>query len=130
MQTFLTYPLFDESAAVLDDKRLGNQRRECLTLINAVTVGNGWSRHPAARMWVGYVGALQLYHAAVCAEWRRRGYRQGYAPDVPSRAPMPPWLGRVDLHRSHRSNLLRKLPEWYDQFGWDVPTDLSYVWPV
>jgi hypothetical protein len=34
------------------------------------------------------------------------------------------------LHDSHRSNLLRKDPQWYGQFGWTVPDDLPYVWPV
>ena len=43
---------------------------------------------------------------------------------------MPSWLGDLDFHASHRSNLLRKDPEWYGQFGWNDPHDLPYVWPV
>lgn len=43
---------------------------------------------------------------------------------------MPPWFGREDFHASHRSNLLRKHPDWYRQFGWYEPDDLPYVWPV
>ena len=34
------------------------------------------------------------------------------------------------LHRSHQSNLLRKEPAYYRQFGWNVPEDLPYFWPV
>lgn len=34
------------------------------------------------------------------------------------------------MHASHRSNLLRKEPEYYTQFGWTEPPDLPYVWPV
>ena len=34
------------------------------------------------------------------------------------------------MHASHRSNLLRKDPEHYMQFGWTEPPDLPYVWPV
>lgn len=34
------------------------------------------------------------------------------------------------MHASHRSNLLRKEPEHYTQFGWTEPPDLAYVWPV
>jgi hypothetical protein len=41
----------------------------------------------------------------------------------------PPWLGCDEFHSSHRSNLLRKLPEHYSQFGWSEPNDLPYVWP-
>jgi hypothetical protein len=42
----------------------------------------------------------------------------------------PPWLGDNTFHASHKSNLLRKDPVWYGQFGWSEPTDLPYVWPV
>ena len=34
------------------------------------------------------------------------------------------------MHASHRSNLLRKEPAHYTQFGWTEPPDLPYVWPV
>jgi len=43
---------------------------------------------------------------------------------------LPLWLGNEELHASHRSNLLRKAPLWYGQFGWTEPDDLPYIWPV
>ena len=46
MQTFLPYPDFAESAAVLDSKRLGKQRVEALQVLRAVTrLTYGWKRH-------------------------------------------------------------------------------------
>ena len=45
------------------------------------------------------------------------------------RAFLPPWFGDEAFHRSHRSNLLRKEPQWYGQFGWTEPADLAYEWP-
>ena len=42
---------------------------------------------------------------------------------------LPPWLGDEDFHRSHRSSLLNKDPEWYGDVFTDVPPDLPYVWP-
>lgn len=39
MQTFLSYPDFNESARVLDDKRLGKQRVECLQILNVLAIG-------------------------------------------------------------------------------------------
>ena len=36
MQTFLPYPSFELSARVLDDKRLGKQRVECLQILKAL----------------------------------------------------------------------------------------------
>ena len=140
MQTFLPYPTYMKSARALDRQRLGKQRVETLQLLKALHEGGGWSNHPAARMWRGYEPALVSYGAMVCIAWRNRGYKDtclqkilAYDPDElrfdPS-TPQPPWLGDPDLHASHRSNLLRKYPEWYGSFGWEEPDDLPYVWPV
>jgi hypothetical protein len=43
---------------------------------------------------------------------------------------LPPWLGDEDLHRSHRSSLVRKDPQFYRPLFGDVPEDLPYVWPA
>ena len=43
---------------------------------------------------------------------------------------LPPWLGDADLHRSHRSALVRKDPDFYRREFPDDPDDLPYVWPV
>jgi hypothetical protein len=45
--------------------------------------------------------------------------------------PSPPaWLGDESIHASHRSNLIRKDPKFYAQYGWSEGPDLPYVWPV
>ena len=75
MQTFLPYPEFDKSAAVLDRQRLGKQRVEAYQIIRAITVGSGWSNHPIVKMWTGFENALKLYSKAIITEWIRRGYR-------------------------------------------------------
>jgi hypothetical protein len=41
---------------------------------------------------------------------------------------LPSVIGNKKFHDSHKSNLLRKDPEHYGQFGWSVPTDLEYMW--
>jgi hypothetical protein len=132
MQTFLPYPNFEQSARCLDDRRLGKQRVEALQILRALTVpGYGWQHHPAVHMWRGYEDALRLYMNACIAEWVRRGYNNTMSP-VPAReepATMPPWLGDPDFHAAHRSNLLRKDPDYYRQFEWREPADLDYVWP-
>lgn len=138
MQTFLPYPDFARSAAVLDRQRLGKQRVETMQLLKALHAGGGWSNHPAARMWRGYEPALVAYGLEVCLEWVRRGYKDtcfnkigAYAePHVVERMVVPPWLGDPAFHASHRSNLLRKLPNHYGQFGWTERDDLPYVWPA
>ena len=41
---------------------------------------------------------------------------------------MPDWIGDERIHKSHRSNLLRKDGEFYKQYGWTEPTDIEYHW--
>ncbi|MGW7432225.1 MSMEG_6728 family protein [Streptomyces sp. NPDC054861] len=149
MQTFLPYPGFTESAAVLDPRRLGKQRVEALQVFRGLTVpGYGWRRHPAVRMWAGYEEALVRYGLDVCGvwtaeerpdtcaatmmadylAWRPRAVvrEQG---DLAADGELPPWLGDPAFHRSHQSALLRKAPELYHAHFPGVPDDLPYVWP-
>lgn len=136
MQTFLPYGDFAVSAATLDRARLGKQRLEVLQLLKAIANGGGWANHPAAKMWRGYENSLVYYGAAICNEWIRRGYRDSCFDKIVAFydecLPLidPPWLGRPNFHAAHRSNLLRKSPEWYGKFGWTEPHDLPYIWPT
>lgn len=140
MQTFLPYPSFARSAACLDRARLGKQRVEVLQLLRAILVpGSGWANHPAAKMWRGYETNLGLYGLIVCNEWTNRGYKDSCYGQIRAMMPpgvfyegtkSPPWIGDPTFHAAHRSNLLRKDPVHYGQFGWTEPNDLPYVWPV
>lgn len=47
----------------------------------------------------------------------------------PGTRPPPAVVGREDLHRSHRSALLRKDAPHYRACFPDTPDDLRYVWP-
>lgn len=140
MQTFLPYASFERSASVLDQKRLGKQRVETLQIMKALNDPDyGWQSHPAVKMWRGRRGALLMYQEAICNEWTGRGYKdtcldktRSIAVDFsPSEWFAPFWLGHFDLHASHRSNLLRKLPAHYGPlFEPGLSDDLEYVWPV
>ena len=132
MQTFLPIPSFAESARVLDRQRLGKQRVEALQILRALRgQTKGWVKHPAVKMWRGYEEALETYLATIDDEWVRRGYKSNIvAPPADPGAVMPPWFGDAAFHASHRSNLLRKDPVYYAQFGWTEPHDMAYVWPV
>jgi hypothetical protein len=144
MQTFLPFPQFDRCASVLDNKRLGKQRVETLQIFNALLgKSKGWTNHPAVRMWRGYESALFQYQVATVREWLGRGFNDTCLQktahvfgvtaanlDEKLSGPMPPWLGRFDLHQSHRSNLVRKDFTHYGQFGWPEDGTHPYVWPV
>ncbi len=141
MQTFLAYEDFAASVAVLDSMRLGKQRLECLQALRALVLPvYGWSNHPVVRMWRGHLPALAHYTLAAIDEWTLRGNRDTvrplvleFAPDVDGVAQdslaVPSWLGTAPLHDSHRSNLVRKVPELYRPLFPDVPDDLPYFWP-
>ena len=135
MQTFLPYADFREVASVLDSRRLGKQRVEGLQIVNIITTANyvgGWMNHPAVHMWRGYAYALQAYVNEMITEWERRGFQNTmrYYDVQDAEIVMPWWMGDPRLHDSHKSNLLRKYPEFYRQYGWNVPEDLPYFWPV
>jgi hypothetical protein len=143
MQTFLPYSDFGWSASVLDNKRLGKQRVENLQIMKALTLPEyGWKNHPAVKMWRNHVSDLYRYQVAICAEWTEvRGFKDTClvkTKDIMLAADMglenddePAWLGLTELHRSHRSNLVRKNPAFYaPRFEVDLPDNLDYVWPV
>lgn len=152
MQTFLPYPVFADSAAVLDSRRLGKQRVEALQVLRGlIRPGYGWRHHPAVRMWTGYEEALVRYGLEVCREWTARGRRDTCAAtlvadfadfaahrrrtDVRGQAELgaagelPDWLGDPAFHLSHRSALVTKDPDHYGDVFPDVPPGLPYVWP-
>ena len=137
MQTFLPYPDFADSAACLDRLRLGKQRVEVLQLLKALLLpGAGWSNHPACKMWIGHSVGLATYGLVICDEWISRGYVDTCQAKIGELVPtvdphdLPSWFGDSDFHSAHRSNLLRKFPDHYGQFGWKEPNDLPYIWPT
>ncbi len=150
MQTFLPLPSYAKSAACLDSQRLGKQRVEAKQILIALGIsvgknpgnrGSSWRNHPAVRMWRGYEPALAVYGIAVCTEWRKRGFHDTLLPQFQDARQEilcesgfvdmdPDWLGMDELHASHRSNLLRKFPQFYGRYGWSEPDDLPYLWPV
>jgi len=136
------------NAAYLDNKRLGKQRVECLQILNTLAgKTKGWRHHPAVLMWVGHEDLLKVYMDYVLVEWISRGFKNTILFNHPGRTVSrhgdvlrehwmaarnraPDWWGDERILASHRSNLLRKDPEWYGDFGWKEPSNLPYYWPV
>jgi hypothetical protein len=136
MQTFLPYRSFERSARCLDSKRLGKQRVEAYQILDIIYCKNAstsWKTHPAVLMWIGHEEALRAYFNAVSREWIRRGYEHNLGLFKLRREEYekPKWL--TDDYRlilSHRSNLVRKLPEHYRKYFPNISPDLPYFWPV
>ena len=96
MQTFLPYPDFIHTAKILDNKRLGSQRKEAQQILKTLAYGGHWKNHPAVRMWRGYEEILGYYMNIMMIEWEFRGNHNNkllyYIPMV-SKIIVPPWLG-------------------------------------
>lgn len=137
MQTFLPYPDFTRSAAVLDNKRLNKQIVECRQIMRSLArkrlgIKAGWQSHPAVLMWSGHMSSLQDYHNECVREWWHRGYDSHTLLDIRMRDSdsLPSWLGDDRLHVSHQSNLVRKNPDYYGPLFPLVDADLPYFWPT
>ncbi|BDI22438.1 MSMEG_6728 family protein [Herbiconiux sp. L3-i23] len=145
MQTFLPYADLDASMAVLDQARLGKQRVETLQVLRASLLPTyGWQSHPVTQMWRGFLPGLTAYGLANVREWTARGHVdttaeliREFAPEVDGldqaelerRGLLPPWFGDDAVHRSHRSNLIRKDEAFYAPQFPGTPGDLDYFWP-
>ncbi len=137
MQTFLPEMTFAASAAALDNKRLGKQRVEVLQLLRALSgESKGWVNHPACRMWRGHESALALYGVSVCNVWMARGFKDTCCEKIMLLSErfvwpvvIPTWY-TLDFITAHRSNLIRKNPDYYGPKWPDTPKDLPYIWPV
>lgn len=136
MQTFLPFPNFSASAAMLDDRRLNKQIVEGYQILTGRLPNRN---HPACLMWQGYEQNLALYLMACCKEYTRRTGKQhscGAGMTVPKSATLPPWLCNRLFHLSHRVNLLRKEPDYYARLFDHIPCDdlpsypQGYYWPV
>ena len=148
MQTFVPYGrAFAANAAVLDRQRLGKQRVEGLQILRTIRgINYGWANHPAVKMWEDYDDALGYYTITICDTWTSYGYKDTCADKVRELLPhltpavvhyepirntieLPAWLDDHEIMTSHRSNLVRKKPEWYGAVWPDVPNDIPYKWP-
>lgn len=129
MQTFLPYPNMRKSLLVLDYRRLGKQRVECKQILNALNGGKGWRNHPAVKMWRDHEEALKHYANLAIETWINRGYRNNMPLYEVGEIILPPWWGGK-IHATHRANLLRKYPAYYQQFGWEEDPSMEYHWPV
>lgn len=93
--------------------------------------------HISQSGWEGYEYALGVYGMSACSEWQnKRGHRDNLAfhihkilEGVPHDLVMPPWMDDLNFHRSHRSYLIRKKPEYYAEQWPNTPENMPLFWP-
>jgi hypothetical protein len=134
----------------LDYQRLGKQRIEAAQILEILLnqpvlpsnlhslvpfdfSNSQWKNHPAVIMWAGHEEWLKYYLACAVGEWCSRGYSNSIECldyDLGLKENPPSFLGYEPFHRSHRSNLVRKLPTHYRQYWPDEDPNLPYFWPT
>ena len=103
---------------VLDYRRLGKQRQECLQILKALLgMVKHYKSQPQAKAWKGYEAALCQYGIDCCDEWKNRGYVDNtkiifeiikFERLEHRKIIMPRWIGFEPYHSNQRSRLLYK----------------------
>lgn len=135
--TWLPMLGFTASARKLDDERLKRQVESCHWFIEQLDSSNP-NLLEEVRMWAGYEMRFAIYAIAVVQEavvkrrldfdtkpfhdWAQE-LRSISMPNDP-----PPWLGDVDICRSHRSRLIALDPAYEDIFP-NTPRNMPILWP-
>lgn len=137
VNTFLPYSNFKKCAQVLDNKRLLKQRVKANQIINIIYKKQkkekcGFMNHPAVIMWEKYVEALKLYCNEMILETIKRKFNNNMKlHKINDKIEFPWWLGYDHIHFSHQASLLRKYPEHYITYFYDMPNQYryeGYVW--
>lgn len=143
MKTLLPYPNFRICAFVMDQLNLESQIIEAKDVIRRVQ-GRiiGYSAHPYVSLWSKNIGALMLYHDCMVMEYHRRAIDNGQRPKMqqilardygqkpflPESAAMPAWLGRWELHSSHRAWMKFTWPDRYEKFPEEPGDAIWFPW--
>ena len=137
MQTFLPYKDFDQSAEVLDNKRLNKQILEGYQILKVLSSDDpkaGWRNHPAVKMWRGHEKALLAYIMCCVKEADKRGIKtENNVANIKALFfvnadnwgdGLPNWFYNIDqsqrIMATHKANLYKKDPVYYFQFSSSV----------
>lgn len=147
MIIFLTSMSYGRTAEDLDTARLHaaqNQGSALFDMLTGIKDPGNLKHHPVLSMWRGYEFALGIYVMSCGLEWCfQRGFAENKSfwnvargiKEIKNDDPnfvyeVPPWFRDRDVILSHRSNLLRRSPEHYED-KWELcPEDWPYFWPV
>jgi len=146
MQTFMPYEDFQKSASVLDKKRLFKQvveTRQILATngvhvlkVNGEPYKHSHVHHPLHKIWKNYLDGLKFYHDVFLFECLfvrhiNTVMKPFYKFNSVTQKDFiyPDLIGYEPFHRSMRSMLVKKKPDFYSQYGWEI-LDENYIWEV
>lgn len=100
-----------------------------LITINDSYVKLGYVYHPIIPMWFHHIPALLYYIKVHVDEFTHRGGSNRVNIPLDGVIVYPPWCSDADFLIRHRSNLIRKSPEWYTPIFPGIVGGMSYFWP-
>lgn len=142
----MPYSDYKKCAKVLDKKRLLKQRVEALQIVNILEkleknpdAKVGFMHHPIVKMWKGHIDSLKLYcNTMILESISRKCNNTMKLYDLPksnskpeSKIVHPWWISFSHLNYSHQASLLRKDPDHYHKYFYDLPDEYrecGYVW--
>lgn len=145
MMTWHTQFSFGRTAADLTDEHLRAQILDCVSLVDTIVNATPDAKPvmPAFYMWRNHLEALLVQGMLFCMEWSfNRGFDDKEFWKFSRRADAmvadkeflyvaPPWFRDADVCRSHRSALMARYPDAYDEETWPgAIKDLPILWPV
>lgn len=97
-----------------------------------------WYNHPAVKLAKNYEMFFIEYGLTIANKCLEKGWKDTLIPKISSfkeifknNDKVPFYWGDEKYHLSHKSKLIFKNPEHYRPiFGFDLPSDLEYYWPV
>lgn len=157
MTIYMTHTKFHASSEALDKARLDRQINLVGKTLKVLEGDPTDDSHEdmIVRAWEGYTAALAWYGLILCnawlqwkpssqvtirtrqAVWFNEVFEDAMEFDAEtsreemiSRLPeLPPWVGNKNVHRSHRSNLIRKFPARYADMFPGTPEDMPHLHP-
>ena len=140
MNTFVPYASVTQSAKVLDNSRLNKQVLETVQILRVLDneyKTNAWKNHPAVVQWKDHEYKLAYYGLMMEREANKRGIKANQKEELKTKmygyveqgrtVEYPAWWGFEPMHKSHRSNLMRKDPSHYGQYFNDE-AGKPYIW--
>ena len=151
MQTFMPFDDYQDTADILDNKRLNKQILEgyqILKILSGASPSGAWRNHPAVLMWKRSEHHLSNYIDTLVVEANHRGIRteknvsnlnilkEGFGDRWGNTTPF--WVSDLEklsrVTNSHKANLYRKDPIYYAEFQSNTANPCCekclYYWPT
>lgn len=140
LHVFMPYADVDKTIGCLAREHVMGSLKHGSQILGALEAPESfYGKLPDTAIWVGAVDWLTAYinkllSHAYAKGWVDRQKGMKFLPQtVPlSKAKPPFWWGRTEERNQHsedRRRLLKSLPGFYSQYGWEEDPEIKAVWP-